>query len=234
MLLNVQNMECGYGKKQVLFDISLKVEAGEIVAIIGPNGAGKSTILKAISGLIPAWQGKINFNGNDITKQEISKNIAAGITFCPQGNRVFDELTVKENLEIGGFNLKKQILFERIDNVLSFFPELRHRLKEYAGNLSGGEQQKLALSRALIPKPKLLLLDEPSLGLAPNILKDVFDKFKKINNEIGTSILIVEQKVHDVLNISDRVYAIRLGRVGYEGPAEDLKDNTELLKKLFL
>ena len=210
------------------------MNASEIVAIIGPNGADKSTILKAISGLLPSWNGIIEFDNHNIAGQAIAKNIADGITFCPQGNRVFDDLTVKENLEIGGFQLRKTVLKDRIENVLSFFPELKTRLNEDAGNLSGGEQQKLALARALIPQPKLLLLDEPSLGLAPNILKSVFEKFKEINITYGTAVLIVEQKVRDVLAIADRVYAVRLGRIGYKGPAMDLQDNTELLKELFL
>lgn len=234
MLLSVEHLESGYGKKPVLFDVSLEVRTGEIVSIIGPNGAGKSTILKAVSGLIPAWSGRIEFDGKDITNRAIAKNIGDGMTFCPQGNRVFDELTVKENLEIGGFHLKKQLLKERIEIVLNIFPAIKERLKEDAGNLSGGEQQKLALARALIPHPKLLLLDEPSLGLAPNILKSIFSTFVQINKEMNTAILIIEQKVNDVLNMSSRVYSIKLGKVAFADTSEELIGNTEKLKELFL
>lgn len=233
-MLEVNNLETGYGKKQVIFDISLNANNGEMVSIIGPNGAGKSTILKAISGLIDTWQGSILFNDEDITDRAIAKNIASGIIFCPQGNEVFEDMTVRENLEIGGYVVKSDILEDRIDLVLELFPELRNRLDQTAGTLSGGEQQMLALSRALIPQPKLLLLDEPSLGLAPNLLDDVFDSLQQINNEMNLAMLIVEQKVNRILKISDRVYSIKLGKLAYSGKASELDGNQEKLKELFL
>ena len=233
-LLKIENINTGYGKKPVVFDLSMTVNQGEIVSIIGPNGAGKSTILKSVSGILPLWNGDIHFNGTSIKKNSTAQNIKLGLTFCPQGNRVFDEMTVMENLELGGFNLPKKQLKERIEIILQTFPALKDRLKEIAGNLSGGEQQMLALSRALIPPTKLLLLDEPSLGLAPNLLGNVFKKLVEINSELELSMLIVEQKVLEVLDISDRVYSIKLGRVAFEGRPEELKGNKHKIKELFL
>jgi branched-chain amino acid transport system ATP-binding protein len=233
-LLKIENIDTGYGKKPVIFDLSMKVNPGEIVSIIGPNGAGKSTILKAVSGILPLWNGDIFLNGSSIKKNSTAQNIKLGLTFCPQGNRVFDDMTVMENLELGGFNLPKKQLKERIEIILQTFPALKSRLKETAGNLSGGEQQMLALSRALIPPTKLLLLDEPSLGLAPNLLGNVFKKLVEINNEFGLAMLIVEQKVLEVLVICHRVYSIKLGRVAFEGKPEELKGNKQKIKELFL
>ncbi len=233
-MLEIKNLETGYGKKQVLSDVSMEVSEGEIVGIIGPNGAGKSTILKAISGILPIWEGDILFDNNSIKKNSIAENIKSGLTFAPQGNRVFDELTVKDNLELGGYLLSKKILKERIEQAYDIFPILKKRSKQIAGKLSGGEQQMLALTRALIPEPKLLLLDEPSLGLAPNLMNDVFEKFVEINKIFGISMLIVEQKVNEILNISDRIYSIKLGKVAFKGKPAQLKGNKEKLKELFL
>lgn len=233
-MLEVKNLNTGYDKKQVLFDLSLKVEEREIVSIIGPNGAGKSTILKAVCGLIDAWSGELIFDKKNLNHNHPSKNISLGITFAPQGNRVFDELSVKENLEIGGYLLPKNKLNERIESVLEIFPILKERIKQTAGSLSGGEKQMLALARALITNPKLLLLDEPSLGLAPNLLNEVFQKISDINKISSTSILIVEQKVREVLSISHRVYSIKLGKNAFEGRRGELMNNKEKLKELFL
>ncbi len=233
-LLKIDKIDTGYGKKPVLFDLSMSVNAGEIVSIIGPNGAGKSTVLKAVSGLLPLWQGDIFYESISIKKNTTAQNIKMGLTFCPQGNRVFDEMSVLDNLEIGGFNLPRKRLKERIEIILETFPALKSRLKESAGNLSGGEQQMLALSRALIPPTKLLLLDEPSLGLAPNLLGNVFKKLVEINKEFGLAMLIVEQKVLEVLEICHRVYSIKLGRVAFEGKPEELKGNKQKIKELFL
>lgn len=233
-MLEIKKINTGYDKKQVLFDLSLNVEDGEIVSIIGPNGAGKTTILKAVCGLIPIWDGEILFDKKNLNHNKPSKNISLGITFAPQGNRVFDELSVKENLEIGGYLLHKSKLNNRIEAVLNTFPVLKERFKQTAGSLSGGEKQMLALARALIPEPKLLLLDEPSLGLAPNLLNDVFEKIVEINKTMKLSMLIVEQKVREVLAISNKVYSIKLGKVAFEGKPEELLSNKEKLKELFL
>jgi ABC-type branched-subunit amino acid transport system ATPase component len=162
------------------------------------------------------------------------RNVRRGITFSPQGNRVFDELTVKENLQIGGYHLPRKELPPRIEEVLDFFPVLRERLRQRAGKLSGGEQQMLAVARALVPRPKLLMLDEPSLGLQPNLVNAVFEKVAQINREQGVTVLIVEQKVRQVLAISHRVYALKLGEVSFAGEPADLADNTDRLRDLFL
>lgn len=233
-MLRISNLETGYGKKQILFDVSMQVSDKTIVGIIGPNGAGKSTVLKAVSGIIPIWNGDIVFDNKTIKRKTIAANIKAGLTYSPQGNRVFDELSVKDNLELGGYLLPKKRLVERIEQVYDTFPVLKSRAKQIAGKLSGGEQQMLALARALIPEPKLLLLDEPSLGLAPNLLNSVFSKLTEINQKFRVSMLIVEQKVNEVLNISDKIYSIKLGKVAFEGKPDELKGNTEKLKELFL
>ena len=232
-MLEIKNLQTGYGKKQVLFGTSLEVKQGEIVAIIGPNGAGKSTILKTVCGLIPVWDGEILFDNTPINGSSPGKNVSRGITFCPQGNRVFDELSVIENLQIGGIHLKTTELKERIDGALQLFPILKDRLRQNAGKLSGGEKQMLALCRALIPKPKLLMLDEPSLGLSPNLISIAFERIQKVNKERGTAILIVEQKVRKVLEICHRVYGIKLGKVAFDGQPEELMEHKEL-RKVFL
>lgn len=233
-MLAIEQLDTGYGKKQVLFGLSLEVRQGEIVALIGPNGAGKSTVLKAVCGLIPAWKGKIKFDSALTNGSTPARNVARGMTFCPQGNRVFDELSVRENLEIGGFQLPSREVKERIDEALRLFPILRDRMKQQAGRLSGGEQQMLAVARALVPKPKLLLLDEPSLGLSPNLVRSVLEGIVRINRETGTAILVVEQKVRDVLTIARRVYSLKLGRVAFAGPAAELRDSKDRLRELFL
>ncbi len=234
MMLEIKNLNTGYDKKQILFDVSISVKEGEIVSLIGPNGSGKSTLLKGICGLIPVWSGEIVYNTRMINGNEPPDNLKLGISFCPQGKRIFDELSVRENLEIGGYILNKEKTKERINEMLEIFPVLKARLKQEAGSLSGGEQQMLAVARALIPEPKLLLLDEPSLGLAPNLIKDLFERFVELNHKLGITILIVEQKVKEVLSISNRTYGLKLGRIAHEGPAKDLIDNREILKNLFL
>ncbi len=233
-MLEIRQLETGYGKKQVLFGVSLEVRDGEVVAIIGPNGAGKSTVLKAVCGLIPVWNGEIRFNGTLTNGSSPAENVARGMTFAPQGSCVFHGLTVMENLEIGGFQLPRRTARERIDHVIQFFPVLRERIRQDAGRLSGGEQQMVALARALVPESKFLVLDEPSIGLAPNLVGVVFDKIIQVSHEMSVSILIVEQKVGEVLGFCNRVYSLKLGRVAYEGTPENLKDDKAKLKQLFL
>ena len=233
-MLEIEKIETGYGKKQVLFGLSLEVRSSEVVALIGPNGAGKSTVLNAVCGMLPVWNGELRFNGDVINGSTPTKNVTKGITFAPQGSRVFADLTVKENLEIGGFQLRRNEFKSNIAQMYQMFPVLKERARQEAGKLSGGEQQMLALARALIPRPKLLMLDEPSLGLSPNLVKDVFGKIVEINRECGVSILIVEQKVREVLEISTKVYSMKLGRVVYEGVPENLKHDNDKLKQLFL
>lgn len=231
-LLELDSLETGYGKKQVVYGTSLNIEKGEVVALIGPNGAGKSTILKAVCGLIPVWKGEIRFEGVPTNGSTPAQNVARGITFAPQGNRVFEELTVLENLEIGGFQLPSKELKARIEEVMDFFPVLRERKKLDASKLSGGEKQMLALARALVPKPKLLMLDEPSLGLAPNLVNSVFERIAQLNRETGVTILIVEQKVRDIVRIAHRVYGLKLGKIALASRSQDV--NHDLLKRLFL
>lgn len=232
-MLKINELHTGYGKKPVLFSLTLEANRGEIVAIIGPNGAGKSTILKAVCGLIPVWEGNIHLDEICINGSTPAKNVKRGITFCPQGNRVFNELSVIENLQIGGIHLKKKELVDRIDNILQLFPMLKTRLKQNAGTLSGGEQQMLALGRALIPRPKLLLLDEPSLGLSPALISDAFERIQQVNKELGTAVLIVEQKVRKVLKICHRVYGVKLGKIAFDGQPEALMEHKEL-RNVFL
>jgi branched-chain amino acid transport system ATP-binding protein len=232
-MLKIKEIHTGYGKKPVLFGVSLAVGTGEIVSIVGPNGAGKSTILKAVCGLIDVWEGEIFFADHKINDSSPARNVKRGMVFCPQGNRVFDELSVRENLEIGGINLPKKELATGIDEVLQLFPALKDQLKQNSGTLSGGEKQMLALARSLITRPKLLLLDEPSLGLSPGLIADAFEKIQRINLEMKTTVLIVEQKVREVLKISHRVYGIKLGKVAFDGPPEKLLQQGEL-QRVFL
>jgi branched-chain amino acid transport system ATP-binding protein len=233
-MLQVDQIETGYGRKQVLFGLSLAVRPGETVAVIGPNGSGKSTVLKTICGLIQPWQGEIRFAGETLNGSTPAANVRRGITFAPQGNRVFADLSVLENLEIGGCHLARKELRGRIEQVMDMFPILRERPKQAAGKLSGGEQQMVALARALIPSPKLLMLDEPSLGLSPSVMKSVFEKIRAINRDNGVTVLIVEQKVREVLGLCDRVYSLKLGKVFFQGTPADLHADPAQLKQLFL
>ena len=203
------------------------------MALIGPNGAGKSTILRAICGLIPVWKGEIVFQKTRVDGSTPARNVARGITFAPQGKRVFHELTVIENLEVGGFQLPRRNLRGRIEEVLTLFPILRRRIRQEAGTLSGGEQQMVALARALVPRPRLLMLDEPSLGLAPSLVGDVFEKVLQISSETHIAVLIVEQKVREVLRIAHRVYGLRLREIALTGCADEVLCG-ENLKRLFL
>jgi branched-chain amino acid transport system ATP-binding protein len=232
--LDIANLVAGYGKKQVIDTVSMSVGTGEIVALIGHNGAGKSTLLKAVFGLIPIWSGEMHFNGSLWSKPAPRALLRAGIAYVPQGNRVFTDLTVRENLEIGGVTLpSKQALKDGIERVFTLFPMLKDRLKQPAGTLSGGEKQMLSLGNALILSPKMLLLDEPSLGLASPLVSEALKRIKQINQDFGVTVLVVEQKVRDVLKIADRAVVLRTGRVSFEGPAMELSDDRKL-KDVFL
>jgi branched-chain amino acid transport system ATP-binding protein len=228
-VLHVEGLVAGYGKKQVLNGVAIEVAAGEIVALIGHNGAGKSTLLKAVFGLIPIWHGQVQVNGKPVTKPAPRTLLRAGIAYVPQGNRVFTDLTVHENLEMGGITLRsKQAVREGIQRAFDLFPALKDRLAQRAGTLSGGEKQMLALANALILSPRVLLLDEPSLGLAPPMVSEALARIQQIAQNNNVAVLIVEQKVREVLKIAHRVYVLRNGRVSYSGPASDLQDGVKL------
>lgn len=234
MILSIEKLESGYGKKQILFGVSLEVDDAEFVALIGPNGAGKSTLLKVVSGVLQPWTGKLKYRGKFRRFASPADSVPAGIGFSPQGNRVFTELTVRENLQVGGFTLGAPLVAERTGEVLELFPRLRERIRMQAGKLSGGEQQMLALARALMMRPKLLLLDEPSLGLSPQLISRTFRQIADIRQDLGTAMLVVEQKVRRILSISDRVYALKLGKVSFEGPSAELLADREKMRSLFL
>lgn len=233
-MLIVDKLVAGYGKKQVLFGLDLEVDKGRITALIGPNGSGKSTALKAIFSLIPVWQGSVTWNGNSITNRKTRENVKEGIAFAPQGNQVFDEMTVLENLKIGGLQLSEKKFQSEINKIWFLFPELEQRQQQNSGKLSGGEKQMLSLGRALINSPDLLLMDEPSLGLSPKLVHFIMGHIYKINQELGVTILIVEQKVRKVLEIADRVYSVKLGKIVFAGTAVELQQNEKKLKQLFL
>ena len=224
-MLSIQNLKSGYGKMQVLFGTNLDVKPGEIVVLIGPNGAGKSTVLKGIFNLIDIYNGKIIFKGKDITRLPTHELIELGIGYVPQGRQVFGNLTVKENLEMGAFlTREKNLVGKKMEEVLeNHFPDLRKKLNDYAFSLSGGQQQMLAIGRALMQEPQLLLLDEPSLGLAPKIMKELFRKIQEINKE-GVSILMVEQNARQACAIADRIFVLENGKVALSGGKNILKD----------
>lgn len=233
-MLELRNIDAGYNKKPVLNNVSMSLQKGEIVALIGPNGAGKSTVIKTVIGIVKARQGVILYKGNPINGNKPDKNIRQGIVYVPQGNTVFSDLSVLENLYMGGYILTdKNILETRIKEVFAIFPEIEERKNMDAGNLSGGEKQMLALSRALVLQPELLLLDEPSLGLSPKTIKKAFEGITTIREKFNTTILIVEQKVREVLEIADRVYVLAMGKVVLEDSAASLKDGSRI-KKAFL
>lgn len=232
-MLELKDIEAGYNSKPVLQGVSLSVGKGEIVALIGPNGSGKSTVLKTVMGIIRARRGEILYGGLPIIGHSPFQNIRKGIAYVPQGNSVFSDLTVGENLRMGGYTLKNDTLVKaRIAEVFGLFPEIEKRRDADAGNLSGGEKQMLALGRALMLRPDLLLLDEPSLGLSPKAVKKSFEMIKNISTQFNTSVLIVEQNVKSVLEIADRVYVLRLGKVLRTEASANL--TPERIKQAFL
>jgi branched-chain amino acid transport system ATP-binding protein len=230
-LLKVEDLETGYGKKQIINGVNLTISQGEIVSLIGHNGAGKSTILKTIFGLTTAWKGKVIYEGKEIQNRTPVGNIRDGIVFVPQGNRVFTELTVSENLEMAGYALSNKTIYrERVATVTELFPVLSKKGRQLAGTLSGGEKQMLALSSGLMLSPRLLLLDEPSLGLSPAYINATFRKITEINKRFGTSVLIVEQKVREVLRISTKTYVLKVGKISFEGLSTELLQDDKIRK----
>lgn len=231
MMLNVDNINVYYGQIHALKDVSLGVEEGEIVALIGANGAGKSTTLRTISGLLRSRTGSITLMNEDISKTEASRLVSKGLAHVPEGRRIFLHMTVLENLEMGAYT-KPDNVKAGIEDVFNRFPRLKHRKNQIAGTLSGGEQQMLAMGRALMSKPKLLMLDEPSMGLAPILVQQIFDIIKELHKS-GTTILLVEQNAEMALNIADRAYVLESGRIKLSGTGRELAQSDEI-KKAYL
>jgi len=229
-MLKIENLEVAYGNIKAIKGISLEVNQGEIVTLIGSNGAGKSTTLRAISGILKPRSGSITFNGERIDGVEGHEIVAKGICQSPEGRRIFPKMTVDENLDLGAFlrNDKKEIANDR-QRVLELFPRLQERIDQKAGTMSGGEQQMLAVGRALMGSPKLLLLDEPSMGLAPVLVEMIFETIEKINKQ-GTTILLVEQNALAALNVANRAYVLESGSIKMSGKAKDLISNDEVTK----
>lgn len=219
-ILDAQNLRVSYGMIQAVQDVSLRVEAGEVVALIGPNGAGKSSTLMAILGLIPS-SGKVQFDGHDITGLASHRIVRAGLSLVPEGRRMIGSLTVEENLEMGAYNRRGDTWRRDLDSMYRRFPALATRRNQLAQTLSGGEQQMLALGRALIARPSLILMDEPSMGLAPLVVRQVFDIVEELNQE-GTTVLLVEQNARAALKVAHRAYIMESGRVVAEGVPQDL------------
>ncbi|MEW6419333.1 MAG: ABC transporter ATP-binding protein [Nitrospirota bacterium] len=224
MLLELTNIYAGYNGREILTGTTLCVKSGEIVALIGPNGAGKSTVLRVTSGFIFPKQGKIVFEGKDITYLGTNKRMSLGMGYFLQGGEVFPDMSVYENLEMGGSNIKKPILKERIEETMNLFPLLKDKLNKRAGLLSGGEKQMLALGMIILNRPRLLLLDEPSAGLAPRLVKGIMEKIVEINKTYNTAILLVEQKVGEALEIAERSYLLKNGQVAREGTSEKIRE----------
>jgi branched-chain amino acid transport system ATP-binding protein len=225
MLLQVKNLRCGYGSLEVVHGASLHVCAGEVVGLLGGNGAGKSSLLKAIIGLLPPWAGEVWVDGHRVDGQPAWRSVSNAMVLVPEGKMIFADLTVRENLLVGGFHNPDRRL--QMEVVLERFPRLRERINQLGGTLSGGEQQMLALGRALMTRPRLLLLDEPSLGLAPLVVQEVFEEILRLR-DIGVTVLIVEQNVMATLQVANRSYVIETGEIILEGEAGDLKHHPEV------
>lgn len=227
-MLKIENLCAGYGDLQVLFDINMHVDDGEVVSLVGSNGAGKTTLLRILSGLTEPMSGSITFDGTDLLAVKPEKKADLGISHIPQGRGILGTLTIKENLIMGAYPKKYHHLVEEgIERAYSMFPILEERKNQLAGSLSGGEQQMLAISRALMINPKLLMLDEPSLGLAPIVVKDMFSIISRVA-ETGVSILLVEQNLKQALGVARRGYVLETGRIVMEGKSEDLLNNPEI------
>lgn len=233
-MLKLTNVQAGYGNIQAIKNVSLEINKGEIITLIGANGAGKSTTLMTISGVVACRSGSIDFKGQSITNKAPEDIVKLGLCQVPEGRHIFPALTVQENLDLGAFLRNDTAQIRRdLDYVYSLFPILAARKSQDGGTLSGGEQQMLAMSRALMSKPELLLLDEPSMGLAPLIIKQIFEIIKQINKEHGTTIFLVEQNANQALHVADRGYVIETGEITLSGSASELLKNDEI-KKAYL
>ena len=230
-MLKIEDMHVYYGAIHAIKGVSFEVGEGEIVALIGANGAGKSTILKTVSGLMHPRSGSISFCGNDIAHTDAYKLLRTGLAHVPEGRRIFQQMTVQDNLEMGAF-IHKEVNKDDLERVFNYFPRLKERRKQIAGTLSGGEQQMLAMSRALMSRPKLMMLDEPSMGLAPILIDQIFEIIKQLHKD-GTTILLVEQNASKALEIADRAYVLETGKVILSGSGKELASSDEV-KKAYL
>ncbi len=227
-LLSVEDLHVSYGAIRALHGISFHVEKGEIVTLIGANGAGKSTTLRTISGLLLPDRGRIMYDGVDLTRLPADQIVRMGVVQVPEGRKIFAPLTVRENLEMGAFTRRdKREIAESMEFVFSIFPRLQERAEQLGGTLSGGEQQMLAVARALMAKPRLLLMDEPSMGLAPILVEEIFNVIQRINQE-GVTILLVEQNAHMALSVAHRGYVLETGVIQMEGTAAELRENPQV------
>ncbi|WP_179632041.1 ABC transporter ATP-binding protein [Clostridium peptidivorans] len=231
-MLELRDVHVSYGNIKAVKGINLEIEKGEIVTLIGSNGAGKTTIMKTICGLIKPTKGIIQFKNENITTKNTNHIVKMGISMSPEGRQVFPRMTVLENLEMGSFIRTKEEEKEELEKVFTLFPRLKERIKQIAGTLSGGEQQMLAIGRAMMAKPQLLLLDEPSLGLAPIIVQNIFELIKEIN-KMGTTILLVEQNARMALMIADRGYVLETGKIALSDTAENLL-NSDMVRQAYL
>ncbi len=231
-MLEIENLRGGYGQVEVLRGISMNIGEGEIVAVLGSNGAGKSTLNNTLSGIIPPIAGRISFDGKEITRARYTDIVAAGLIQVPEGRRVFPNLTVEENLELGSYLRGGVRRRQNIERVFAIFPRLKERIAQRAGTLSGGEQQMLAIGRGLMGEPRLLILDEPSLGLSPLLVEEMFALIKRLNEE-GLTILLVEQNVGQSLEISGRAFVLENGAVVFSGTPDELLSNSDL-KRAYL
>ena len=220
-LLSIENLRAGYGAVEVLRGIDIRISHGELIALLGSNGAGKTTLNAVMSGLLPPRSGRVIFDGEDLTGVHYRRIVQAGLIQVPEGRKVFPNLTVLENLELGAFTRARQRLSENIDRVFETFPRLQERMAQLAGTMSGGEQQMLAIGRGLMAEPKLLILDEPSLGLSPLLVEDLFTLIAKLRTD-GLAILLVEQNVGQSLDIADRAYVMENGTIRFSGTATEL------------
>lgn len=224
--LSIKNLKISYGAVEAVKGINIEVPEGQVVALLGANGAGKTSTLRCVSGLVPAASGSVSFYGQDITNKDAEKIAALGIAQSPEGRQIFGDLTVEENLKVGAYTVKdKKIIEQGFERSYKYFPRLKERRKQMSSTLSGGELQMLAIARALMANPKILLLDEPSLGLAPLVVRDIFRIISEIKKE-GTTVVIVEQNALQTLKIADYAYVLAVGEINMEGPAQELiKDN---------
>jgi branched-chain amino acid transport system ATP-binding protein len=232
MLLKITNLHSGYGKVPILVDVDLEIAEHEVVAVIGPNGAGKSTLMKTITGLVKATAGKIELDGHNLVGLSTDKMVRRGISLVPEGGHVFANMSVVDNLRMGAYAARENLKTGVLDEIFELFPALKERSEKYARTLSGGERQMLAIARGLVSRPKLLMLDEPSLGVAPKLVDEIYEKINKLK-EIGLTVLLVEQNTSYALELADRGYVLENGRIAMQGDCKELA-NSEHVRKAYL